>query len=136
MSKFIKIIEARQNNLKNINLSIPRNKLVVICGPSGSGKSTLAFDIVYAEGQRRYIESISAYARQFLPKLDKPKVKKIEGLSPSIAIEQHSLSKNPRSTIGTTTEIYDFLRVFLPVWVYLIVPSVENPLCLKAVTRS
>lgn len=112
MSKFIKIIEARQNNLKNINLSIPRNKLVVICGPSGSGKSTLAFDIVYAEGQRRYIESISAYARQFLPKLDKPKVKKIEGLSPSIAIEQHSLSKNPRSTIGTTTEIYDFLRVF------------------------
>ncbi|SDN79984.1 excinuclease ABC subunit A [Desulfonauticus submarinus] len=111
MNKEISIYSAHQHNLKNINLNIPKEKLVVICGPSGSGKSTLAFDIIYAEGQRRYVESLSAYARQFLPKLDKPKVKKIEGLSPAIAIEQQNISKNPRSTVGTTTEIYDFLRV-------------------------
>lgn len=103
---------ARQNNLKNISIRIPRNELVVICGPSGSGKSTLAFDIVYAEGQRRYVESLSAYARQFLPKMDKPLVEKIEGLSPAISLEQQTTGRNPRSTVGTVTEIYDFLRVF------------------------
>ena len=103
---------ARQHNLKNINVRIPRNELVVVCGPSGSGKSTLAFDIVYAEGQRRYVESLSAYARQFLPKMDKPLVDKIEGLSPAISLEQQTTGRNPRSTVGTVTEIYDFLRVF------------------------
>ena len=97
---------ARQNNLKN------SNELVVVCGPSGSGKSTLAFDIVYAEGQRRYVESLSAYARQFLPKMDKPLVDKIEGLSPAISLEQQTTGRNPRSTVGTVTEVYDFLRVF------------------------
>lgn len=112
MNSYITISGARQHNLKNINLSIPRNKLVVICGPSGSGKSTLAFDIVYAEGQRRYMESLSAYARQFLPQMDKPDVDKIEGLSPAISLEQQTTGRNPRSTVGTTTEIYDFLRVF------------------------
>ncbi len=110
--KFIHIEGARQHNLKNLNLDIPRDQLVVVCGPSGSGKSTLSFDIVYAEGQRRYVESLSAYARQFLPQLDKPKVDKIEGLSPAISLEQQSTSRNPRSTVGTVTEIYDFLRVF------------------------
>ncbi len=103
---------ARQHNLKNISLKIPRDELVVICGPSGSGKSTLAFDIVYAEGQRRYVESLSAYARQFLPQMNKPAVDKIEGLSPAISLEQQSSARNPRSTVGTVTEIYDFLRVF------------------------
>lgn len=103
---------AKQNNLKNISVRIPRDELVVICGPSGSGKSTLAFDIVYAEGQRRYVESLSAYARQFLPKMDKPLVDKIEGLSPAISLEQQTAGRNPRSTVGTVTEIYDFLRVF------------------------
>ncbi len=112
MNKDIIITGARQHNLKNLNLTIPRDKLVVVCGPSGSGKSTLAFDIVYAEGQRRYMESLSAYARQFLPQMDKPDVDKIEGLSPAISLEQQTTSKNPRSTVGTTTEIYDFLRVF------------------------
>ena len=108
----IHIEGARQHNLKNIDVDIPRNKLVVVCGPSGSGKSTLAFDIVYAEGQRRYVESLSAYARQFLPKMDKPLVDKIEGLSPAISLEQQTTSRNPRSTVGTATEIFDFLRVF------------------------
>lgn len=103
---------AKQHNLKNINVRIPRNELVVVCGPSGSGKSTLAFDIVYAEGQRRYVESLSAYARQFLPKMDKPLVDKIEGLSPAISLEQQTTGRNPRSTVGTVTEVYDFLRVF------------------------
>ncbi|WP_432734671.1 excinuclease ABC subunit UvrA [Maridesulfovibrio sp. FT414] len=110
--KSIHIEGARQHNLKDLNLDIPRDQLVVVCGPSGSGKSTLSFDIVYAEGQRRYVESLSAYARQFLPQLDKPQVDKIEGLSPAISLEQQSTSRNPRSTVGTVTEIYDFLRVF------------------------
>ncbi len=108
----IHIENARQHNLKNIDIDIPRDEFVVLCGPSGSGKSTLAFDIVYAEGQRRYVESLSAYARQFLPQMDKPDVSKIEGLSPAISLEQQGLAKNPRSTVGTVTEIHDFLRVF------------------------
>ena len=102
---------AREHNLKNIDVAIPRDKLVVITGLSGSGKSTLAFDTIYAEGQRRYVESLSAYARQFLEQMDKPDVDYIEGLSPAISIEQKTTSKNPRSTVGTVTEIYDFLRV-------------------------
>jgi excinuclease ABC subunit A len=102
---------ARQHNLKNIDVVIPRDKLVVITGLSGSGKSTLAFDTIYAEGQRRYVESLSSYARQFLEQMDKPDVDYIEGLSPAISIEQKTTSKNPRSTVGTVTEIYDFLRV-------------------------
>ena len=110
--KCIHIEHARQHNLRDISLDIPRDQLVVVCGPSGSGKSTLAFDIVYAEGQRRYVESLSAYARQFLPKMDKPDVEKIEGLTPAISLEQGTTSHNPRSTVGTVTEIYDFLRVF------------------------
>ncbi|MFP5239005.1 MAG: ATP-binding cassette domain-containing protein, partial [Acidobacteriota bacterium] len=111
-NRVIHIEGARQHNLKNVSLDIPRDKMVVVCGPSGSGKSTLAFDIVYAEGQRRYVESLSAYARQFLPQMDKPQVDKIEGLSPAISLEQQSATRNPRSTVGTVTEIYDFLRVF------------------------
>src|ERR1700757_4888757 len=107
----IKISGARQHNLKNLHVEIPREKLVVITGMSGSGKSSLAFDTLYAEGQRRYVESLSAYARQFLDKMEKPDVDFIEGLSPSIAIEQRSSIANPRSTIATTTEIYDYLRI-------------------------
>lgn len=107
----IKITGAKENNLKNISLSIPKNKLVVMTGLSGSGKSTLAFDTLYAEGQRRYIESLSSYARQFLDRVGKPDVDKIEGLTPAIAIDQKTTSKNPRSTVGTITEIYDYLRL-------------------------
>jgi len=102
---------AREHNLKNINLEIPRDKMVVFTGLSGSGKSSLAFDTIFAEGQRRYIESLSAYARQFLGRLDKPDVDDIEGLSPAISIDQKSHSSNPRSTVATITEIYDYLRV-------------------------
>ena len=107
----IKILGARQHNLKNISLNIPKNKFVVISGLSGSGKSSLAFDTIYAEGQRRYVESLSSYARQFLNMMEKPDVDHIEGLSPSISIDQKTTSKNPRSTVGTVTEIYDYLRV-------------------------
>ncbi len=102
---------AREHNLKNIDLEIPRNKLVVITGLSGSGKSSLAFDTIYAEGQRRYIESLSSYARQFLEKMKKPDVDYIEGLSPAISIDQKKAGRNPRSTVGTVTEIYDYLRL-------------------------
>jgi excinuclease ABC subunit A len=102
---------ARQHNLKNIDVELPRNKLVVITGLSGSGKSSLAFDTLYAEGQRRYVESLSTYARQFLERMEKPDVDLIEGLSPSIAIEQKTAGRNPRSTVGTVTEIYDYLRL-------------------------
>ncbi len=109
--KSISVRGAKEHNLKNIDLEIPRDKLVVITGLSGSGKSSLAFDTIYAEGQRRYVESLSAYARQFLEQMDKPDVESIEGLSPAISIEQRTLSKNPRSTVGTVTEIYDYLRV-------------------------
>ncbi|MEO8169043.1 MAG: excinuclease ABC subunit UvrA, partial [bacterium] len=102
---------ARVHNLKNIDVDIPRDKLVVITGLSGSGKSSLAFDTIYAEGQRRYVESLSAYARQFLDVMERPDVDYIEGLSPAISIEQKTVSNNPRSTVGTVTEIYDYLRL-------------------------
>ena len=102
---------AREHNLKNIDVEIPRDKLVVITGLSGSGKSSLAFDTIYAEGQRRYVESLSAYARQFLGLMEKPDVDQIEGLSPAISIDQRGASRNPRSTVGTITEIYDYLRL-------------------------
>ena len=108
---FIKIRGARVHNLKNIDINVPKNKLVVITGISGSGKSSLAFDTLYAEGQRRYVESLSAYARQFLGVMDKPDVDKIEGISPAISIDQRKAAHNPRSTVGTITEIYDYLRL-------------------------
>ena len=107
----IVIYGAREHNLKNIDLTIPRNSLTVITGLSGSGKSSLAFDTIYAEGQRRYMETFSAYARQFLGGMERPDVDKITGLSPVISIEQKTTNKNPRSTVGTTTEIYDYLRL-------------------------
>mgnify|MGYP005725437735 FL=1 len=109
--EYIEVKGARVHNLKNIDVNIPRNQLVVITGLSGSGKSSLAFDTIYAEGQRRYIETFSAYARQFLGSLERPDVDKIDGLSPVIAIEQKTTSKSPRSTVGTITEVYDFLRL-------------------------
>ena len=102
---------ARENNLKNIDIEIPKNKLVIMTGLSGSGKTSLAFDTIYAEGQRRYVESLSAYARQFLGNMEKPDVDSIEGLSPAIAIDQKTTSNNPRSTVGTVTEIFDYLRL-------------------------
>jgi len=107
----IRVRGARQHNLKNINVEIPRNTLTVITGLSGSGKSSLAFDTIYAEGQRRYVETLSAYARQFLDQMERPDVDAIDGLSPSIAIEQKTTTRNPRSTVGTITEIYDYLRL-------------------------
>ena len=107
----ITIRGAREHNLKNVDLEIPRDRLVVFTGLSGSGKSSLAFDTIYAEGQRRYVESLSAYARQFLEMMQKPDVDQIDGLSPAISIEQKTTSKNPRSTVGTVTEIYDYMRL-------------------------
>src|SRR5262245_28646107 len=107
----IRIGGAREHNLKNLSLEIPRNRLVVITGLSGSGKSSLAFDSIFAEGQRKYVESLSAYARQFLDQMQRPEVDYIEGLSPAIAIEQRTAASNPRSTIATTTEIFDYLRL-------------------------
>jgi len=109
--KNIEVRGAREHNLKNIDVDIPRDQLVVITGLSGSGKSSLAFDTIYAEGQRRYVESLSAYARQFLDMMEKPDVYHISGLSPAISIEQKTTSKNPRSTVGTVTEIYDYMRL-------------------------
>lgn len=102
---------ARENNLKNVDLELPRDKLIVFTGLSGSGKSSLAFDTIFADGQRRYMESLSSYARQFLGQMEKPDVDLIEGLSPAISIDQKTTSKNPRSTVGTVTEIYDYLRL-------------------------
>ncbi|MBU1102401.1 excinuclease ABC subunit UvrA [Patescibacteria group bacterium] len=128
--EFIKIRGARVHNLKNIDLDIPKNKLVVITGLSGSGKSSLAFDTIYAEGQRRYVESLSAYARQFLGVMDKPDVDKIEGLSPAIAIDQRSVAKNPRSTVGTITEVYDYLRLL-----FSRIGKPHCPDCGKLITR-
>src|SRR6187401_2935409 len=126
----IRVRGAREHNLKNVDIDIPRDQLVVITGLSGSGKSSLAFDTIYAEGQRRYVESLSAYARQFLDQLEKPDVDSIEGLSPAISIEQKTVSRSPRSTIGTVTEIYDYLR--------LLFSSIGLPHCYRcgaAITR-
>ena len=130
MNDFIKIQGARENNLKNVNLTIPRDKLVVFTGLSGSGKSSLAFDTIYAEGQRRYVESLSSYARQFLGQMDKPDVDAIEGLSPAISIDQKTTSKNPRSTVGTVTEIYDYLRLL---WARIGIP--HCPKCGREISR-
>ena len=109
--KQIVIKGAKEHNLKNVDITLPRNELIVFTGLSGSGKSSLAFDTIYAEGQRRYVESLSSYARQFLGQMEKPNVEYIEGLSPAISIDQKTTSKNPRSTVGTVTEIYDYLRL-------------------------
>ena len=109
--EYIRILSAREDNLKNIDVNIPRNEFVVLTGLSGSGKSSLAFDTIYAEGQRRYMESLSSYARQFLGQMEKPDVDDIQGLSPAISIDQKSTNRNPRSTVGTVTEIYDYLRL-------------------------
>ena len=130
MNDKIRIQGARENNLKNVNLTIPRDKLVVFTGLSGSGKSSLAFDTIYAEGQRRYVESLSSYARQFLGQMDKPDVDSIEGLSPAISIDQKTTSKNPRSTVGTVTEIYDYLRLL---WARVGTP--HCPKCGKEINR-
>ena len=111
MSDYIEIKGARVNNLKNIDVKIPRNQFIVIAGVSGSGKSSLAFDTLYAEGQRRYVESLSSYARQFLGRMNKPECDFIKGIPPAIAIEQKVISRNPRSTVGTSTEIYEYLRL-------------------------
>ena len=130
MNDKIQIHGARENNLKNVDLTIPRDKLVVFTGLSGSGKSSLAFDTIYAEGQRRYVESLSAYARQFLGQMDKPDVDSIDGLSPAISIDQKTTSKNPRSTVGTVTEIYDYLRLL---WARVGIP--HCPVCGKEIRR-
>src|SRR3954464_1268439 len=130
MSEFISVRGAREHNLKNISLEIPRGQLVVITGLSGSGKSSLAFDTIYAEGQRRYVESLSAYARQFLGLMEKPDVDQIDGLSPAISIDQKSTSRNPRSTVATVTEVYDYLRLL-----YARVGIPHCPICGKPVTR-
>ena len=111
MKDYIFVKGAKEHNLKNIDVKIPRDKFVVITGLSGSGKSSLAFDTIYAEGQRRYVESLSSYARQFLGQMEKPDVEYIEGLSPAISIDQKTTNRNPRSTVGTVTEIYDYLRL-------------------------
>ena len=130
MASFIDIVGARENNLKNINLRLPREKLIVFTGLSGSGKSSLAFDTIYAEGHRRFVESLSSYARMFLGQLDKPDVDSIEGLSPAISIDQKTTSKNPRSTVGTVTEIYDYLRLL-----YARVGVPHCPVCGKEIRR-
>ena len=119
----IRIRGAREHNLRNLNLELPRERLIVFTGLSGSGKSSLAFDTIYAEGQRRYVESLSAYARQFLGQMDKPDVDFIEGLSPAISIDQKTASRNPRSTVGTVTEIHDYLRLM---WARVGIPHCPN----------
>ena len=126
----IRVVGAREHNLKNITVEIPRDKLVVITGLSGSGKSSLAFDTIFAEGQRRYVESLSAYARQFLGQMDKPDVDAIEGLSPAVSIDQKATSRNPRSTVGTVTETYDYLRLL-----YARIGVPHCPVCGREVTR-
>src|SRR5690554_3968646 len=130
---YIVIKGAKENNLKNIDLTLPKNKLIVMTGLSGSGKSSLAFDTLYQEGQRRYVESLSSYARQFLGSYEKPNVEKIEGLSPSISIDQRTTSKNPRSTIGTNTEIYDFFRLLYARIGIPYCPSTNKPLTKQTV---
>src|SRR5699024_6056727 len=121
---------AREHNLQNIDIEIPRDKFIVVTGLSGSGKSSLAFDTLYAEGQRRYVESLSAYARQFLGVMEKPDVDYIEGLSPAISIDQKTTSKNPRSTVGTVTEVYDYLRLL-----YARIGIPHCPKCGKAIEQ-
>ena len=128
MQEYIHVRGAREHNLKNIDIKIPRDKLVVMTGLSGSGKSSLAFDTIYAEGQRRYVESLSSYARQFLGQMDKPDVDYIDGLSPAISIDQKTTSQNPRSTVGTVTEIYDYLRLL---WAHIGTP--HCPKCGKEI---
>ena len=118
---------ARQHNLKNISVEVPRNTLTVVTGLSGSGKSSLAFDVIYAEGQRRYVQTLSAYARQFLDQLERPDVDTVEGLSPAISIEQKTTSRSPRSTVGTITEIYDYLRLLYSLHRRRALPPVRAP---------
>lgn len=130
MNKNIIVKGAREHNLKNIDVEIPRDSLVVFTGLSGSGKSSLAFDTIYAEGQRRYVESLSSYARQFLGQMEKPDVDYIEGLSPAISIDQKTTSKNPRSTVGTVTEIYDYLRLL-----YARIGIPHCPVCGREITQ-
>lgn len=130
MEKEIIIQGARENNLKNINIKIPRDKLVVFTGLSGSGKSSLAFDTIYAEGQKKYVESLSAYARQFLGLMKKPDVSHIDGLSPAISIDQKTTNRNPRSTVGTVTEIYDYLRLL-----FARVGIPHCPICQRPITN-
>ena len=129
MQKDIIIKGANENNLKNLSVTIPRDKFVVLTGLSGSGKSSLAFDTIYAEGQRRYMESLSSYARQFLGQMEKPDVEYIEGLSPAISIDQKTTSRNPRSTVGTVTEIHDYLRLL-----YARIGKPHCPICGKEIT--
>ena len=128
--KYITIKGAREHNLKNIDIKIPRDQFVVLTGLSGSGKSSLAFDTIYAEGQRKYMESLSSYARQFLGLADKPDIDSIEGLSPSISIDQKSTNRNPRSTVGTVTEIYDYFRLL-----YARIGIPHCPKCGKVISR-
>ena len=128
--KYIKIRGANEHNLKHIDLDIPRDELVVLTGLSGSGKSSLAFDTIYAEGQRRYMESLSSYARQFLGQMEKPDVELIEGLSPAISIDQKSTNRNPRSTVGTVTEIYDYIRLL-----YSLIFIPHCPVCGREIRR-
>ena len=128
--QYIKIRGASEHNLKHISLNIPRNELVVLTGLSGSGKSSLAFDTIYAEGQRRYMESLSSYARMFLGRMEKPDVESIEGLSPAISIDQKSTNRNPRSTVGTVTEIYDYMRLL-----YARIGTPHCPNCGKAIQK-
>ena len=130
IKKYIRIRGAAEHNLKNIDLDIPRNEFVVMTGLSGSGKSSLAFDTIYAEGQRRYMESLSSYARQFLGQMEKPKVESIEGLPPAISIDQKSTNHNPRSTVGTVTEIYDYFRLL-----YARCGIVHCPTCGREIKR-
>ena len=127
---YIRIRGANANNLKAVDLDIPRDKLVVFTGLSGSGKSSLAFDTIYAEGQRHYMESLSSYARQFLGQMEKPDVESIEGLSPAISIDQKSTNRNPRSTVGTVTEIYDYMRLL-----YARIGTVHCPKCGRVISR-
>ncbi len=124
--------KGREHNLKNISVDLPRDRFVVITGLSGSGKSSLAFDTIYSEGQRRYVESLSAYARQFLEMMQKPDVDLIEGLSPAISIEQKTTSRNPRSTVGTVTEIYDYMRLL---WARVEFPTPRQQVCLSKASR-
>src|SRR5690606_33515960 len=130
MSEVIRVTGAREHNLKDVSVEIPRDKLVVITGLSGSGKSSLAFDTIYAEGQRRYVESLSSYARQFLGVMEKPDVDQIDGLSPAISIDQKSTSRNPRSTVATVTEIYDYLRLL-----FARIGTPHCPICGNEVAR-